>query len=292
MEDFGTHVAGYQPSGVELMIQQPLMERLYPETRGLGDILLDLLKQRQPEAYKAFPDYYTYIRTAVTKAKPVFKSKSSDDDFWEDAQRNGVLRLDAPPATLEAHATAIKVAKPQLLETDINYPFFFVPSVRADLRDGRHANLPWLQESPDPLTTVVWDSWVEIHPSTANQMQIREGDILEVQSATGSVRAKAYLFPGIQPDTVSMPLGQGHTGYGRYADGMGVNPFKIFDPMYDERTGELALYATRVIIKKTGEHARMVKDEGPTSLQQGRKLVATIAADQAELAKEISRVTK
>ncbi len=292
MEDFGTHVAGYQPSGVELMIQQPLMERLYPETRGLGDILLDLLKQRQPEAYKAFPDYYAYIKTAVTKAKPVFKSKSGDDEFWEDALRNGVLRLDAPPAALEAHATAVKVPKPQPLETDINYPFFFVPSVRADLRDGRHANLPWLQESPDPLTTVVWDSWVEIHPSTATQMQIREGDILEVQSATGSVRAKAYLFPGIQPDTVSMPVGQGHTGFGRYADGMGVNPFKIFDPMYDERTGELAMYATRVIIKKTGEHAKMVKDEGPTSLQQGRKLVATVAADQAELAKEISRVTK
>jgi len=292
MEDFGTHVAGYQPAGVELMVQQPLMERLYPETRGVGDILLDLLKQRQPEAYKAFPDYYAYIKTAVTKAKPVFKSRSSDDDFWEDALRSGVLRLDAPPTTLEAHAATVKVGKPQPLETDINFPFFFVPSVRADLRDGRHANLPWLQESPDPLTTIVWDSWVEIHPSTASQMQIREGDILEVQSATGSVRAKAYLFPGIQPDTVSMPLGQGHTGYGRYADGMGVNPFKIFDPMYDEHTGELALYATRVIIKKTGEHARVVKDEGPTNLQQGRKLVATIAADQAELAKEITRVTQ
>ena len=26
---------------------------------------------------------------------------------------------------------------------------------------------PWLQESPDPLTTVVWDSWAELHPSTA-----------------------------------------------------------------------------------------------------------------------------
>ncbi len=292
MEDFGTHVAGYQPAGVDLMIQQPLMERLYPETRGLGDILLDLLKQRKPDAYKAFPDYYAYIKTAVTRAKPVFRTASSDDNFWEDALRSGVLHLDGPPAALETHAAAVKVDKPRPVVTDVHYPFYFVPSVKADLRDGRHANLPWLQESPDPLTTIVWDSWVEIHPTTATEMQIREGDILEVQSATGSVMAKAYLFPGIQPDTVSMPLGQGHTAYGRYADGVGVNTFKIFDPVFDEHTGELALYATRVIIKKTGEHAKVVKDEGPTALQQGRKLVVTVAADQAQLAKEISRVTQ
>lgn len=292
LEDFGTHVAGYQPAGVELMIQQPLMEKLYPETKGFGDILVDLLKQRKPDAYKAFPDYYSYIKTAVLKAKPVFKSKESDDNFWEDALRNGVLDLDLPAAQIDAKVSAIKVGAPQAAETGMQYPFYFVPSVKADLRDGRHANLPWLQESPDPLTSVAWDSWVEIHPTTAAQMQIREGDVLEVQSTTGSVRAKAYLFPGIQPDTISMPLGQGHTGYGRYADGIGVNPFKILDPNFDEQTGELAMYATRVIIKKTGENAKMIKDEGPTTLQQGRKLVVTMAADQAELAKEITRVAQ
>jgi len=46
------------------------------------------------------------------------------------------------------------------------------------------------------------------------------------------------------------------------------------------------------VIKKTGEHELMVKDEGATNLQQGRKLVATVAADQAELAKETSHVVE
>lgn len=89
-----------------------------------------------------------------------------------------------------------------------------------------------------------------------------------------------------------MPLGQGHTNYGRYATDAGVNTFKILDPIYEERTGELAMYATRVMIKKTGERSEVVKDEGPTNLQQGRKLVATLANDQAELAKEVIRVAK
>lgn len=286
LEDFGTHVAAYQPSGVEVQVQQPLMEKLYPEARGVGDVLLDLLKQRKPVIYKGFPDYYAYLKTAVVKAKPVFKSKLSDDDFWEDALRNGVMHLDGAPGPIDAKLTALKPGQPEALAEDNGYPFFFVPSVRADMRDGRHANLPWLQESPETMTTIVWDSWVEIHPKTAGAMQIQEGDILEVRSATGYVQAKAYLFPGIQEDTVSIPLGQGHTGFGRYADGVGVNPYKILNPVYDQKTGELALYATRVSIRNTGKHELVVKDEGPTAYQQGRKLVATMAADKANLSKE------
>uniref|UniRef100_UPI0026263680 molybdopterin dinucleotide binding domain-containing protein n=1 Tax=Ferrovum sp. TaxID=2609467 RepID=UPI0026263680 len=200
LEDFGTHVAEYQPDGVEVMLQQPLMEKLYPESKGYGDILLEILKKRKPEAYAAFPDYYSYLKTAMVKAKPVFKVSDSDDHFWEDALRNGLVKWDGKPTSLEARLPALTMPKPAELTTD--YPFYFVPSIRPDMRDGRHAYLPWLQESPETMTTVVWDSWVEIHPKTAEAMQIKEGDILQIQSATGSVRAKAYLFPGIQPDTV------------------------------------------------------------------------------------------
>ncbi len=285
MEDFGTHIAEYQPSGVELMLQQPLMEKLYPETKGFGDILLDVLKKRKPQEYAVFPDYYSYLKAAVLKAKPVFHSDEPDEHFWETALMNGVVKWEGKPTDLEAKMVPLEVPEPHGLTTD--YPFYFVPSIRPDMRDGRHAYLPWLQESPETMTTVVWDSWVEIHPKTAAQMQIKEGDVLLLQSATGSIQAKAYIFPGIQPDTVSMPLGQGHTQMGRYASGVGANPYKILDPIFDAHTGELALHATRVAIRKTGENQKVVKDEGPTNLQNGQKLVATLSADQAKLAREI-----
>ncbi len=292
LEDFGTHMPDYQPAGVEFMIQQPLMEKLHPETRSFGDVLLDMMKLRQSAEYKDFPDYYAYLRTAVVKAKPIFKSTKSDDDFWEDSLRDGVMHLDAKPTGLEAHLDAFRIGAPQDLPSNALYPFNLVPSVRADWRDGRNTNLPWLQESPDPLTTVVWDSWVEIHPKTAAEMQIREGDILVIRSSTGSARVKAYLFPGIEPNTVSMPTGQGHTSYGRYATGTGINLFKVLDPMFDQKTGEWAMYATRVSIEKTGENEMVVKDEGPLPFQNNQKLVATMAADKAELGKEVKHVTE
>jgi anaerobic selenocysteine-containing dehydrogenase len=174
---------------------------------------------------------------------------------------------------------------------DPQYPFRLAPAVRSGLRDGRHANLPWMQEIPDSLTTIVWDSWAELHPKTAERLGIREGDVVEIASASGSLKVPAYIFPGLHPDVIGVPLGQGHQGMGRYADGRGVNPFRILDPVFDRATGELAMYATRIKVTRTGEKVRVVKDEGWKSgglkTQEGRRLVVTVAADKAQLSKEV-----
>ncbi len=287
LEDFGTHVAANQFEGTEISIQQPLMERLYPQTRSFGDVMLDLLKHAKPDSYKSFPDYYAYLKSAVVNAKPAFLSQAGDEEFWENTLSTGVLRRPAlltPLPVMEINPEMIQQPAPS--SADAAYPFSLIPAVSPSMRDGRPANLSWLQESPDPLTTVVWDSWAELHPSTAKALQVREGDVLIIKSAHGSIRAKAYLMPGIHPDAVAVPIGQGHESYGRYATHVGVNPLKILDPIFDQETGELAIYATRVAITKTDQNEPVVKDEGPTALQQGRKLVATLAADQVDLAKE------
>ena len=287
LEDFGTHVAANQADGTEISIQQPLMEKLYKETRSFGDVVLDLLKKTKPESYKTFPDYYAYLKSAIINAKPAFSSQAGDEEFWEDTLSAGVLHRPAPLLPLPAMEISPEmIQQPAPSGADAKYPFRLIPAVSASMRDGRPANLPWLQESPDTLTTVVWDSWAELHPSTAKALQVREGDVLIIESAHGFIRAKAYLMPGIHPGSVAVPIGQGHESYGRYATHVGVNPLKILDPIFDQETGELALYATRVAVTKSGQHERVVKDEGPTNLQQNRKLVATLTADQVDLSKE------
>ena len=42
----------------------------------------------------------------------------------------------------------------------------FCPIVSQSFGDGSLANLPWMQELPDVLTTAMWSSWVEINPKT------------------------------------------------------------------------------------------------------------------------------
>src|ERR1051325_208943 len=78
------------------------------------------------------------------------------------------------------------------------------------LGDGRGANKPWLQELPDPVTKVVWSSWVEMHPETAAKLGITRGDIVEVKTASGTLQLPAYLYLGVRPDTLAIPLGNGH----------------------------------------------------------------------------------
>lgn len=288
LEDWGTIVAEYQPEGVQIGLQQPLMEKLHPNTRSMGDILLDLIKQRRAEEYKSFGDYYGYLRTALLKNKGEFSGGGMDDDeFWNSLLSGGIINVSGTANKLSGKADA-RIQLPASTEPDKNYPYTLIPSVTASLRDGRHANQPWLQESPDPLTTIVWDSWVEIHPKKAAELGIVEGDIVKVESKNGSVEAQAYLFPGIHPDAVSIPLGRGHDALGRYAKGYGVNPFQILDRVFEKETGELAMHETQVKLSKTGKRVIVVKDEGAAGGEQrGRKIAVSVSSDQVDLSEEV-----
>jgi hypothetical protein len=97
----------------------------------------------------------------------------------------------------------------------------------AALGMGEFANLPSLQELPDPMTSVIWGSWVEINPQTAASLGVNDGDVVEIATEHGSVRAPAVLYPAIRPDVIAIPYGQGHTNYGRYANGRGGNVFDL-----------------------------------------------------------------
>jgi anaerobic selenocysteine-containing dehydrogenase len=104
------------------------------------------------------------------------------------------------------------------------FPFALLSCERAAFGDGSFANLPTLQELPDPMTSVMWGSWVEINPKTASSLGIADADLVEVTTEHGSLRVPAVLYPAIRPDAIAMPCGQGHAGYGRYATTRGASP--------------------------------------------------------------------
>lgn len=289
LEDWATSVPEYLAEGAQLNIQQPLMEKLHAGTRGVGDILLALLKQRRANEYKDYEDFYSYLRGAVVKNKSALGGTGADDDtFWGETLSKGLVKLPVSNGTLSAKSSAAGLVLPAPADEDSAYPLHLIPAVTANQRDGRHANLPWLQESPDPLTTIVWDSWVELHPNTAAKLGIVEGDIVEVTSRSGSVKVQAYLFPGIHPDAISIPLGNGHTALGRWAKDVGVNTFGLLDQVVDKDTGELALNETRVKISKTGKRVMIAKDEGSAGGgQAGKKIAVSASTDEVELSGEV-----
>jgi anaerobic selenocysteine-containing dehydrogenase len=298
MEDWATVVPEYtsapldshSDSYVHMSFRQPMMEPLYPESRGIGDILLALLKQRKPAAYKDFDNFYAYLHGAILKNKVALGGKASDDDdvFWNATLSKGIVPMNGRANKVSARLTAADLKVPPVTGPDTAYPLRLIPKVSASIRDGRNANEPWLQESPDPLTTVVWDSWVEINPKTAARLGIAEGDIIEITSRSGSIKTQAYLFPGIHPEVISVPVGYGHQGMGRYANGVGANVYSMLDPVFDEKTGELALNETNVKIARTGERIVVVKDEGAGGgTQDGMRIAVQWPVGRVDYSKEV-----
>ena len=137
--------------------------------------------------------------------------------------------------------------------------FFFQPFLSPTLGDAG-ANKPWLQELPDPTTTVMWNTWVEINPETAHELEIENDDVVRIISQAGEIEAAVYLYPAIHPEVIAMPFGQGHPAYGRYAALRGTNPFNILGLVYNE-AGDLAFAGTKVHIEKTGRKYPLARHE-------------------------------
>jgi molybdopterin-containing oxidoreductase family iron-sulfur binding subunit len=205
------------------------------------------------------------------------------DEFWRSVLQAGAwgnaVRLAASASfTLNDSIIAnIAVAPPEFAGSSDAYPFVLHPYLSTAMNDGRGANLPWMQEMPDPNTSVVWGSWVEINPVTAGELGLKEGDLVAVESPNGQITVPVFLYPGIRPDVIAIPIGQGHREYGRFASNRGVNPLQILAPQLESKTGSLAWAATRVKLAATGQNVKLVKTSG-SSRELGRDIVQVTGA--------------
>jgi anaerobic selenocysteine-containing dehydrogenase len=240
-------------------LSPPAMRPLH-NTRAMPDVLLEVAHQLGSEVAAALPwqTYEEMLRvTFESYNKKQGKSQAvSPDDFWKSVQKQGGFWSDsekpfgAPPAA--SHSPAAMLG-PEFDGAEKDFPFHFLPYASQMLFDGSLAHLPWMQETPDPIATAMWGSWVEINPRTAERLGIVQGDLLEVASQYGKLQAPALISPGIAPDMVAMPVGQGHEHFTRYASGRGANPISILAPVAVAETGSLAWAATRVKIAKAGK---------------------------------------
>jgi anaerobic selenocysteine-containing dehydrogenase len=181
-------------------------------------------------------------------------------DTWSDAQEKGGWWGELPSGLAGAAYTRpvetpqpVTFAEPRFDGDAGQFPLHFLPYPSSAFLDGSLAHLPWLQEMPDPLTSAMWSSWVEINPATADRLGIAQGDIVEIASTQGTLRSAAMITPGIAPDIVAMPVGQGHRTFTRYASARGENPVELLAPITEPATGALAWAATRVRVSRAGD---------------------------------------
>jgi anaerobic selenocysteine-containing dehydrogenase len=243
-----------------LGVAPPVMKPLH-NTRATPDVLLEVSRQLSTPLDLPWQTFEEMLTATVMK----FPASSADTDAWTEAQEKGgwwgtpTAAVSAPETPIAPSPSSLEWAEPQFDGAAQEFPMHLLPFVSSAFLDGSLAHLPWLQEMPDPMTSAMWSSWVEINPATAMTLGIGDGDIVDVVSTHGSVRLAAVLTPGIAPDIVAIPAGQGHRTFTRFASGRGASPVDVISPMTVDRVGSVAWAATRVkVARVSGPDGRLV----------------------------------
>ena len=269
-EDWGDNIPspgpGYQTVGLRQPVVRPFFASrgVHLGTKGFADTLIGVAQTMQTNLGFEGDSFKEILQAG---AMELFEKKSGSvqandfPSFWNGIlQRGGWWDMEAEyegpsPGPRQLSALPDKPLK-------VTGTFALVPFSSIGLTDGKGAHLPWLQATPDPITTATWRTWVEININIAKEMDIKEGDVIRLTSSNGrAVEAIAYPHPGISPDVVAVPMGQGHTGGGRYDKDRGANILAILENRTDGNTGGLAWAATRVEIAKTGGWTRLPRFE-------------------------------
>jgi anaerobic selenocysteine-containing dehydrogenase/Fe-S-cluster-containing dehydrogenase component len=243
---------------------QPVTSRVV-NSRSLGDILLTSAHAGGAKTQQA---PWESAADAVNAAWQDLGSKSGgkSDEFWEKARREGGFFPGAKPAsvTLDRKVFQTRFTAPQAGSglTLVALPHMF-------LYDGRGADKTWMQEIPEPVAQIVWDSWAQVHPDTARSLGVSSDGIVELRSDAGAIAVPVLVSDKIAPGVVAVPTGQGHTSYGRYANGIGANVFSVLPDWK---------LAVAVKARPTGDMRRLVSPlYGASQMERG--IVQTISIE-------------
>ena len=195
---------------------------------------------------------------AVFEEQNLSAEFGSGKEFAAYCERQGGWWTEAAAAPRKSPLTSVApLTEPESHDGD--YPLVFQAYPSLQFSEGSGANLPWLQEMPDPTSSAMWGLPVEIDPKTAAALDVVNGQIVRVTSPEASIEAPAYINPAAIPGVISMAIGQGHTHYGRYASGRGTNPLSLVAGIVDAQTGVSAFGDVGVRIEKVSERRSLVQ---------------------------------
>lgn len=208
-------------------------------------------------------DYYNYVKnywTGVLGGESAW-NKALHDGFSTSmkapvAYKTNVLPQDAVNAAYQAY-TSNKDKHEVVLYTKVG------------LGDGRYANNPWLQEMPDPISKVCWDNYAAIGKVTADQLKLKDGDVITIKTKNGAIEKLPVLVqPGQANNTIAVAVGFGRTAGGRVGKNVGKNAYPLVS--FNGKTYNYS--ATDITIEKTGDDYELPQTQTHHTIE-GRDLI-------------------
>lgn len=269
LEQWGYDHSSPGPGFAEARLKQPAVEPRF-ESKATGEILFELARRQGGAVAQSFSNlggdiqgfiryrtetllpwkdfcekglwvgpayrYHKYDRILKTPSKKFeFYSGNLEKAFRARGKRNPE-RLDFSPHYEEVRFLGDPEKYPLVLLT-------YQPLLR--MENGSQ-NYPWAQETFLVMHGVGWTNFAEMNTQTAKALGIQDGDMVWVESPVGRIKTRARVIEGIHPRAVGIARGQGHSAFGPWAKGRGVNPQDITGVDYDPLSGQAAFYNTRV----------------------------------------------
>ena len=229
----------YEPEpGIEGLLQ-PTMSRLY-DTRSAGDVFITLAKMAgrplsRNGAGEPTANFASWLRQLWASRHPQAAGAAAQEAFWSNSLRDGgVLRstqkgtaASGNPLVLRPVKFAAPAGQAAKEATAAAGSVELWPWPSLMTFDGRLANRGWLQEAPDPITSLVWGNWIDLHPKKAAALGLAEGDLAELSTVSGSLRAPVRISEEVSEQLAAIALGHGHQAMGNTAKGIGANAFLL-----------------------------------------------------------------
>jgi anaerobic selenocysteine-containing dehydrogenase len=257
----------------EVKIKQPVVKPR-GSARSITDILFELSKKLKGGVSQSFanigddPEGFVKFRTATLmpwrdliskgvwvgqdykykKYNLIFLTPSKKFEF--DSGNLKSLLAKIGKTTKEDLDSLPNYQEAKFLGEKGDYPLILLPYQPLMVIENGSQNYPWAQEIFLPMHGIGWDTLVEINSETAKSLKLRNGQAVWVESQFQKIRAKVKFSEGVHPEVVAISSGQGHTSYGQWQKGIGVNPNEIVGVDYDSISGQAAFFNTRVKVYK------------------------------------------
>lgn len=242
-------------------LQQPTIAPLF-SSRGLQDCLIAWAKGAELRSSGSLVKVATWHDYLVDYWKSsVYRDVGATgpfEAFWENSLRDGFVQsksLGQGRASARTFKSASLSRVPRFKAAGAELVLSLYPTI--GIYDGRGANNPWLQEMPEPISTVTWDNFLNVGPALAKKLDLKQNDVVEVRSGNNSVELPVVIQPGMHPQAVSTQIGYGRRNSGKVGTGVGVDVY----PFAQVIQGRLVYSGMATQIRKTGRVYRLAETQ-------------------------------
>ncbi|MDQ3101743.1 MAG: 4Fe-4S dicluster domain-containing protein, partial [Bacteroidota bacterium] len=196
----------YQPKVGSYAIAQPAIRPLF-NTRAWQENLLRW--SNTPGSYYEFMQ--GTWQTSIAAVSGPF------EDAWNTAVHNGVFQGSALPVVAGAAFAGNTAGASGTLRRNKKGEGFELQLYTTEaVGNGQHANNPWLQELPDPITKITWDNYVLVNPGDAERLGLNiylgeqsPAHLVTLTVGDRSLTLPAVAAPGQKAGTLAIALGYG-----------------------------------------------------------------------------------